>query len=90
MNHHYGVGARFGNRAAPRVPAQSSHHTCKQRDQSHSHYLMQVILHLHLSEALPALYQLVQSLISTDLQQDIHVFMVLEHVLELHYVLVVK
>ena len=54
------------------------------------HYLMQVILHLHLSEALPALYQLVQSLISTDLQQDIHVFMVLKHVLELHYVLIVK
>ena len=54
------------------------------------HYLMQVILHLHLSKALPALYQLVQSLICTDLQQDINVFMVLKHVLELYDVLIVK
>ena len=54
------------------------------------YYLVQVILHFHLRQPLPPLDQLVQSLVGADLQQDVDVFVVLEHVLELHDVLVVE
>jgi hypothetical protein len=50
--------------------------------------LVQVVLHLHLGEPLPALDEFVEGLVGADLQQDVDVLVVLEDMLELHDVLV--
>lgn len=52
--------------------------------------LGKIVLHLQLSESLPPFYQFVEGLARTYLQQNIHVLLILEDVLELHYVLVAQ
>ena len=47
-------------------------------------YLLQIVHNLHFDQPLPALDQLVQSLVRAQLQQNVHVLVVLEHVLEFH------
>lgn len=44
--------------------------------------LLQVVSDFHFSQSLPTLYQLVESLVGTELQQDIDVLVVLKHMLE--------
>lgn len=48
--------------------------------------LLQIVLHFHLCQALPTLYQFIQGLVRTKLQQDVDVLVVLKHMFELHYV----
>lgn len=50
----------------------------------------EVILHLHFSETLSTLDQLVESVVGTDFQKDVHVFVVFENVFELDDVVVVE
>jgi hypothetical protein len=52
--------------------------------------LRQIVLHLHFSQALPALDQLIEGLVGTYFQQNIHVFVVFEDVLELDDILVAQ
>lgn len=52
------------------------------------YHLFEVVHDLHFRESLPALYEFVECLVGADLEHDVHVLLVLEHVLELDYVLV--
>lgn len=52
--------------------------------------LGQIVLGLHFSQSLPALNQLVEGVVGTDLQQNVHILVILEHVLELHHVRIVQ
>lgn len=52
--------------------------------------LRQVVLHLHLRQSLPPLQQLIQGLVSADLQQDVDILMILEDMLELDDVLLAQ
>ena len=49
-----------------------------------------VILDLHLCESLSPLDQFVQSVVRADLKEDINVFVVLEHMFELNYMIVIE
>ncbi len=53
-----------------------------------AYYLRQVILDLDFCESLPALDELIESLVGAHLQQDVDILVILEHMLELHDVLV--
>lgn len=52
--------------------------------------LHQIILHLHLGESFPSLDKLIEGVVGADLEQDVHVLVVLEDVLELDDVVVVE
>jgi len=51
---------------------------------------MEVVHNLHLDQPLPALDEFVQSLVGADLKQNIHILMVLEHVLEFDNVVMLQ
>lgn len=53
------------------------------------HNLGQVVLSLHLSEALPSLNEFVEGMVRAYLQQNVHVFMILENMLKFHNVIVI-
>jgi hypothetical protein len=52
--------------------------------------LHQVVLHLHLGQSLPPLDQLVQRVVRANFQEDVHILVVLKHVLELNDMVVVE
>ncbi len=53
-------------------------------------YLVEVALGLDLGQTLPSLNELIEGLVGTQLQQNIHVLMILEDVLKVDNVLVLQ
>lgn len=53
------------------------------------HNLSQIVLSFHFSESLPSFDELVESVIGAYFQQNVHIFMVFEHVLKFHNVIVI-
>ena len=52
--------------------------------------LKEIVLDFHFCQSFSTLYQLVQRLVRADLQQNIHVLMVLEDVFEFDYIMMTK
>lgn len=48
--------------------------------------LLQIIRDFHLNESFSSLYEFIQSLVGANLQQNIHILVVLEHMFKFHNV----
>ena len=52
--------------------------------------LVEIVLNFHLNQSFSTFDELIQGLIGADLEQDVHVLVILEHMLEFNDVLVAE